>query len=518
MKTTNYLKSSSKWIVYLIILGILLWGTVSFFLYNQYINRKNSYLEAEMEAFESKIYTTLEMYETFSKYVFINDIQKPDIFELMRLAKAEKYQGEETRERLYSLLLDRYNLLKNYDFRQLHFHTPEGDSFLRFHAPNKYGDNLMSVRETVRIANTEKRYVKAFEEGRIFNGYRFVYPLVDGNDHLGSVEVSISMASLIRTLSKLYPGTTINFFVSENVVESTVFKSEKSNYLETDIFEGYLLDKEIYNQNLNDLSEEVYEKNASKIKTVINEQSELINGDSSFSVLDHYKEMPIVLSFLSIKNIQGEHVAYLTGIHTVQNADIFALPTFIRELVTASLLFILFFVSIYVYSYKQKQLEEIATTDQLTGLINRHKFVEKAESAVAIYERYKRDVSIILLDLDHFKTVNDQFGHNIGDKILKETADILEDAIRKQDTVARWGGEEFIVLLPETKKDEALVVANRIRESIELYKYSKGIHLTGSLGVATLKDVSKVDLDVLIHSADEKMYTSKEKGRNKVTY
>ena len=164
-----------------------------------------------------------------------------------------------------------------------------------------------------------------------------------------------------------------------------------------------------------------------------------------------------------------------------------------------------------------EKLQHVASTDKLTGLMNRHKFVDIAERELLQYERYQRDCSIILLDLDYFKQINDQYGHNAGDAVLKQTAKILLHCSRKQDAVARWGGEEFIMLLPATELDTASLVAERIRQSIEEHDYGNGIKLTGSLGVASLASIGSSDIDVLVNAADENLYHSKRNGRNQVS-
>nr|WP_275888492.1 GGDEF domain-containing protein [Desulfobulbus alkaliphilus] len=164
-----------------------------------------------------------------------------------------------------------------------------------------------------------------------------------------------------------------------------------------------------------------------------------------------------------------------------------------------------------------EKLQYSASTDKLTGLMNRHRFLDVAERELLQYERYQRDFSIILLDLDHFKQVNDQYGHNVGDFVLKQTAEILLHCSRKQDAVARWGGEEFIMLLPATELDTAVLVAERIRRSIEDYNYESGIKLTGSLGVASLARLDALDIGALVNAADERLYQSKHGGRNQVS-
>lgn len=163
-----------------------------------------------------------------------------------------------------------------------------------------------------------------------------------------------------------------------------------------------------------------------------------------------------------------------------------------------------------------EELQHAASTDKLTGLMNRRRFLDVAERELLQYERYRRDCSIIVLDLDHFKRVNDQYGHSVGDSVLKQTAEILLHCSRKQDAVARWGGEEFVMLLPATELDAANVVAERIRQYIEDRDYGSGVRLTGSLGVASLARLDTVDIGALVNAADDMLYQAKHGGRNRV--
>ncbi|WP_157493133.1 GGDEF domain-containing protein [Desulfonatronovibrio magnus] len=133
-----------------------------------------------------------------------------------------------------------------------------------------------------------------------------------------------------------------------------------------------------------------------------------------------------------------------------------------------------------------------------------------------LYKRYQRDFSVILLDIDHFKRINDQYGHNAGDDVLKQTAIILKSCARKQDAVARWGGEEFILQLPETGAAQAARVAERIRQAMADHLFVKGIRLTASMGVAAMSEVESQDIDILVNCADEKLYQAKKEGRNRV--
>lgn len=167
----------------------------------------------------------------------------------------------------------------------------------------------------------------------------------------------------------------------------------------------------------------------------------------------------------------------------------------------------------------QQELERQARTDSLTGLPNRRHFLDFATQELARTARYGGRLSVLMLDVDHFKKVNDTYGHKVGDLALQRLADICRDALREIDITARLGGEEFAVLLPETDSTHALEAAERLRTTIAAARIplEQGLplHFTVSIGVATL-DGAATNIDTLLNRADKALYEAKRAGRNRV--
>ena len=161
-------------------------------------------------------------------------------------------------------------------------------------------------------------------------------------------------------------------------------------------------------------------------------------------------------------------------------------------------------------------VREQAVTDALTGLYNRRYFEEALEKEVQRAKRQKQPFSIIGIDLDYLKKINDTYGHTFGDLAIKTIADVLKSNARSVDVPARIGGEEFNVLLPGINSEGAMIAAERIRKSIEAVEIDTIGHITGSLGVATYFEHSE-DVEELLELTDQAMYTSKRNGRNRVT-
>lgn len=167
-----------------------------------------------------------------------------------------------------------------------------------------------------------------------------------------------------------------------------------------------------------------------------------------------------------------------------------------------------------LYAYVQRQ----ATTDGLTGLFNHRTAQEKLTEQLRVAERYQRKLSLIMLDVDHFKAINDNYGHQAGDAVLKSVAKLIRTACRDVDIPARYGGEEFLLILPEVNQEGAAVLAERIRTRMEdeRIRYEDvEISVTSSFGIASFPDDSKSQ-DQLIELADRALYMSKRMGRNQV--
>jgi diguanylate cyclase (GGDEF)-like protein len=162
------------------------------------------------------------------------------------------------------------------------------------------------------------------------------------------------------------------------------------------------------------------------------------------------------------------------------------------------------------------RLKETSFKDEVTGLYNRRFFSLRLEEELSRYRRFNHPVSVVLLDLDGFKAVNDDLGHAVGDDTLRDVAQILMKHSRGINVVSRYGGDEFAVLLVETSKAGARLYADRIREVVAKYPFSHGKVVTASFGVASLPDDEAATTEELFRSADEALYAAKRAGKNQV--
>ncbi len=227
-------------------------------------------------------------------------------------------------------------------------------------------------------------------------------------------------------------------------------------------------------------------------------------GDNYLLVSRYIKELDLVLC---VEAQSGQITAAL-------------LKPLIINIVTSLLLLIsVLYLIVKIINRYQNKLEKIAWRDYLTGLVNRCAFTQQYQKEEYRCRRQEREMALLMIDIDYFKKINDSKGHLHGDKVLKQCALILEDALRLTDTVCRWGGEEFVVLLPDTGVSAALKIAERLRLLVEKDALLNSLTENGvtiSIGVAAF-DVTR-SMDWHISVADNKLYKAKNSGRNCVVY
>ena len=166
-----------------------------------------------------------------------------------------------------------------------------------------------------------------------------------------------------------------------------------------------------------------------------------------------------------------------------------------------------------------QKLETMATTDGLTGLLNKRAMLDAGTQKIAAAARFDRRLSVLIADIDHFKKVNDTYGHDVGDVVIRGLGEILKRQKRATDIVARFGGEEFVVLCEQTDEKGAMLLAERLRDELgkTLFRTAQGaMSVTCSVGVATFPEAGR-DWESIFKSADEALYVSKRSGRNRCT-
>lgn len=271
--------------------------------------------------------------KTLAELIFLKEIDTRYIKNLMR---------HKSREVLYEHLKESYEeLQKKYNVRQIHFHLTDSTSFLRMHRPLKYGDSLSGIRDSVDYVNRVKKPYHGFEEGRIYNGFRYVFPLFDNKEHIGSVEVSFDIYAFIDNYIESFNIQRINFLINKAIVDQKVFDSEKSNYTQSPV-KGFYFDKQIV-EKLNNLDKPIipHKKDSTKLEQLT---KQILQGNIFVTHFDEVNELTIIIPLLN--KISGKVVGSLH----VSKSDSFIQKrqTEFHELI-ATVFITLVFMMIFVY-------------------------------------------------------------------------------------------------------------------------------------------------------------------------
>jgi len=568
-------------------------------------------------------------------------IMQPEVLNILQASRSDN-QGQQdiARARLYRQLLPAYELLRERNVRQLHFHTPDNRSFLRFHSPHNYGDSLVESRPSVVEVNRSQRPVFGFETGRVVIGFRNVFPIIRHGKHLGSVELSQPFKAVYNGMSVLDPSKHHLLALKASVLMPKLFDEHKKNYAPTLFSPDWLAEdpsrempdstpplapeaQEIYRllkgnsgfqtalasgkacsvtigqgSRLHQVSliplhdtdgvpsatiltfaktpalKELYTSHRINLLTFT--VMILLGGTALYlllgsmqTVAGQEREMALVTSNIAdgiyVMDEQGritfanQRATELLGFATEELIGKIAHDLFHRHgdgehtglekcpiysviqtrnryegeerfghkngsLLTVQVASqamlngdrIMGSVTVFRDISEQKLLEEqlrfVSITDPLTGVYNRRFLQETLVNELYRAERHGEIFALIMLDMDNFKQLNDQYGHESGDRALQHMVGIIQGRIRSSDCLARWGGEEFLLLLPHTGITAAASLADGLRDDLQRSEVRGVGSVTASFGIAAYQPGDTAEL--LVQRADTLMYAAKKAGRN----
>ncbi|MCK5647553.1 MAG: hypothetical protein KAI22_01625 [Gammaproteobacteria bacterium] len=336
-----------------------------------------NYLKSKLNAIESNYRNSTDIIESFAQLIFKNNILTDETYKIIRyLPNASESEQNHIRKKLYDHLLPLYNVLKqDTSLRQIHFHLPDGRSFLRMHRLEKYGDYLFDVRHSIKKVNSKLVYVKGFEEGRIFNAYRYVFPLIINNQHFGSVEISFSINAIIDYMKK-NSRSDYCFIIKKIIVDEKVFTDEKNNYQKSILSPWYLHDKSINNEYCTGRIANILGKikndkiNISKLENSRLFSTAIFEGNKSY-----------IAEFLPIKNTLNRSIAYIFSVNEDTIYPQYKLNfvrNFLLTLIATFSLLSFIFLLLYRNQYIKKKSISLETqvkqrTAQITQLLEKEK-------------------------------------------------------------------------------------------------------------------------------------------------
>lgn len=608
------------------------------------LGSKNKSLESSYKAVSSMYQVSIENY---FKYVMM----QPAVLEILKkVPKANEEERTLLRGKLYRLLYPIYQheLLKH-GIRQLHFHTDKGESFLRFHQPTENGDSLFDVRPTIKKAATEHKFVSGFEGGRVYPGFRYVYPIMDNQLFLGTVELSLSYERIVLELSKLLTCKYYILLLKKDITTNIAFEQHQEHFVPSTLSDLYTIE----NPKISMLSAQALESSLiARLDALIKKNyhvEELLARGQNFSlpVIDDvqgycvnfhpiftidntlagyvttYGELPELIEittkyfyvycvgFFAISllwigvylllvqrkrlwvekmqfetivtssangimllhadgtikfinqaglSLLGYHEKEMIGqnahqlIHVHNTADplyvcpilknmtlekhyigeeIFSkksgehvivhinLTPFLQD--NKAIGSVLIFRDVTDEKRTKEMIEHLAYYDSLTELPNRKLLLDHLAYTIAATKRTHEYCGLLYIDLDNFKTLNDTKGHEYGDLLLQQVASRLNKTLRLCDTISRFGGDEFVVLVTKLGNDEEEAHAklthigykllNVLDEPFALNDYD--YICTASIGGTLFVDENKTINDIL-KDADLAMYEVKKSTKNEV--
>jgi diguanylate cyclase (GGDEF)-like protein len=599
-------------------------GVISYFVYYK---ESVEYMSKELSLLSHRYNIVSNELKKRSDIYFDEVVNREDILQKLRNIEAVENR-EEIRKELVKNFSPIYQRMRAKNVRQFHFHTKDNFSFLRVHSSDYYDDNLEDIRYSVVATNKLIKSHHGFEEGRVYNGFRNVYPLVYRGEHYGSVEISFSFKEVSETLKSIFQDE-YTFIIRKDLVDEKSYMPTK-NYKVSSLNSNFYVEKSYINSRILENREfyNISEKINREIKESIVTELESMK---SFSVTTSYDDIDYLLLFLPIKNIEGNQVGYIVSysqdkylssefnkfvaytiigtaiifllIYAViihvrkeelkfinkildnQNSlimvkddkqvikvnqrllEFFGYVSF-QELLESDDCICDFFIQEEGYIFKnfkdnnhiikyilanpdvnhrvkivenstkivrvfsinvayldeqnlyllilsditsneleKRAIEDKANRDKLTNQYNKHKF----ETDIKEYVFKNKIFSLILIDIDNFKDINDVNGHLAGDKILIEFGEVIDNKVRRSDFVYRWGGEEFVVLV-EDRMIGATKLAEKLRFIVESHRFFKDIHVTASFGITEYRKFESVD--EIVGRVDKALYTAKLSGRN----
>jgi diguanylate cyclase (GGDEF)-like protein len=510
---------------YYVVLVIVFAAILLCLLFFQKAERERRYLEDTTLQQQHQLKALIYSLNTVADALFTNILNREEVLSIMASAsRGSAKEQQHLRETLYDTLLPLYNNLQEQSGASLfNFHLPGSIGFLRFQRPDFFGDKLEGKRHSIDLVNETGKMIKGFEQGPLFYGFRNVYPLYYQEEFIGSVEISFPFLAIRNLATSIFPAI-YSFMLRKDIIDQTVLVNAKSMYKPCKVSSHHLKLKEVVARTRVDLpklgivSFEVLKKINSQLRERV-EQKLLLGLEFSVAVQVPEEDKTLIVTFLPIRDVQGDVVAYFS-IYRPDNTLSDSHKRLSRIMLGVFVFAVCFLAGGYVYFRQEKKkdlYEYMAMTDRLTKVANRQHFDLILDQISREAKRRKEIFSLVLLDIDDFKLVNDTYGHDAGDKVLVSLARLLQSNTREQDFVARWGGEEFTIILPETSGEQAFYLCEKIRQLIQALVIrgpALQLKITCSFGVAEYSE--ELQQGELLKRADNALYRAKRKGKNRV--
>jgi len=413
----NQMKVIKKYWLYTLVFIVFFVVTFAF-IYDRTQRNEKKYKIRQIKELQIACSAIIHCNSKVAATIYNEIIKQPGVINIFKNAyMADNNTQSAIRDSLYKVLSSVYTRCKQTNFVELHFILPDNTSFLRFHCPEKYGDNIGIKRSSIKIANAEKQPVQGFEIGCIYHGYRYVYPLSYENKHIGVVEIGVPLDDIIRQISKIMPGT-FDVILKKEIVFNNILDNSALNN-----------DTSVLNNNYLDYtfeSEAIVPDNrisSAKIKSINNDIRPIVyhklNEDLSFAVQSGTGSRTFIIMFSPLQNYNNEILGYIISYSNDITIRQYYAYFYIEMSILALLYFIILYF-IYYLTYSRKKFKntmeqlQIITDNIYEGIIflnSEFKIISINQSAEKILEVYNHEVKD--LKIDHLLDFTDSDNQSI---------------------------------------------------------------------------------------------------------
>ncbi|MEI6378107.1 MAG: ATP-binding protein [Candidatus Falkowbacteria bacterium] len=421
-----------KSIIWVFLIIGLAGGLVVFWLWQNYQTRRSEIIATELNQTANQYASTINSYRLVSRTIYDEVVNTSEVLGLLKSSRNASTSTQSLiRTELYQRFLPVYERLRLKNFKQLSVYDPEGIGFLNMYKPEDVGDQSAAKRLSIQIACKQGKYVEGFEEGKTFNGFRYIFPLSDQTVGLGCLETSVSFSTFQHEMGGIFPST-FQFILKKDIISDQVFSGDARTFQISDLSQDYFLESEpdAAKQVTSVLPEQVKQinqqlKNTARLQM---EQGKEFAEDVSVA------NSNFVVLFLPINNIAGQQVAYLVAYHPLDSIYLLRNDFYLRAVFTISLLIILLFLTYYIYEGQQKLLGAGERLKNITAAMNEGLMVINNKREIIFYNSAAEEMS-------GFKA-EEAIGHALGSglKFVYETGNkangqFIEDVFKKNTTV-----------------------------------------------------------------------------------
>lgn len=385
---------------YILIFLIIEIGTIAF-LNNSYIEKEKNYYLKKTNDLQITYSVIVNSYSLLTQIIFDEIINKPEVIDIFSKAYlSDSTEQAEIRETLYQLLLPVYQNLKQKNLVTLHFQLLDCTSFLRFHRPEKFGDDLSASRYSIKLANTEKINVQGFEIGSSYHGYRYIFPLFHENLHIGSLEIGISFNAFKEQMEKIFPEQ-FSFIIKKNIVEKNLFKDELNDYITSNLSDQYLIEKISLQSGNSDRNGNIEINKMGEINLAIRDEiTQSLQNDNPFAVSVEVANENFIVTLIPIHNPENVLIAYIIS-YARDNTIKGYRKNFYNTLSAISIISLVVISFIYYVNYSNKIIKQSrdflqsVTDNMIAGLLvidANHKVISANPAAEKMLGLYMHEI------------------------------------------------------------------------------------------------------------------------------